>query len=378
MSKTKEDDIEIEKQLRVLNKKPVKTIVTKIDDIIDCVDIYKQPAFDNPLLKKHKIQMSPDSIPGLRTNKTISSSSILGVLQKEICPPGTVPIRRTTKEDLMNAKKIIKKTRLIHANNTYPNAPPANQQFVYAEEIIEGKQYFGGTAYMSLHDMSIYRDELSTSQIWLLNGPHEQINSIEFGIMHDPLLFGDGRARLFGSWTADGHQTTGCYNIMCPGFVQVNRGITFGYQFHTGIYGKGVFDIYLMVRRAPLSKDWWLSIGSNAETSEPIGYWPNEIFTHLANSASNLRYGGFASALYRRSTPPMGNGYLPQLTDFTRTAYMVKMKYVNETGHTVNLDRRSMQIHRSTTTECYNLMLANPLGDLDITMAFGGPGGVCT
>lgn len=30
---------------------------TKIGDIIDCIDIYKQPAFDNPLLKNHKIQV---------------------------------------------------------------------------------------------------------------------------------------------------------------------------------------------------------------------------------------------------------------------------------------------------------------------------------
>jgi len=27
-------------------------------DIIDCVDIYQQPAFDHPLLKNHTIQVS--------------------------------------------------------------------------------------------------------------------------------------------------------------------------------------------------------------------------------------------------------------------------------------------------------------------------------
>ena len=27
-------------------------------DIIDCVDIYKQPAFDHPLLKNHTIQVT--------------------------------------------------------------------------------------------------------------------------------------------------------------------------------------------------------------------------------------------------------------------------------------------------------------------------------
>ncbi|KAI3964760.1 hypothetical protein MKW92_012870 [Papaver armeniacum] len=377
ISMAEEDDTEIESQLRVLNKKPVKTIMTKIGEIIDCIDIYKQPAFDNPLLKNHKIQMSPDSNQKEATNQTISSSSIFGGLQKEICPSGTVPIRRTTKEDLVNAKTFIKKTRLVDASNTYPNAPTTNH-FVFAEEVIQAKKYFGATAHMSLHDLSVFRDEFSTSQIWLINGPQEKINSIEFGIMHDPLLYGDSKARLFSSWTADGHQTTGCYNMMCPGFVQVNRAIMFGIQFQASIYGQPGKDYYFIVRRAPTSKDWWLSIGMNAEISEPVGYWPKELFTHLTDSASIVRYGGFASARSKPSTPPMGNGYLPQLSDYGKTAFMYKMKYVNETGHTVNLDRQSMHIQRSGRQECYDIMLAPPAGEFDITMVYGGPGGICS
>ncbi|KAI3842586.1 hypothetical protein MKW92_035684 [Papaver armeniacum] len=308
ISMAEEDDTEIERQLRVLNKNPVKTIMTKIGEIIDCIDIYKQPAFDNPLLKNHKIQMSPDSNQREAANKTISSSSIFGGLQKEICPSGTIPIRRTTKEDLVNAKKFIK-TRLVDANNTYPNAPTTNH-FVFAEEVIQAKKYFGATAHI-------------TSQIWIINGPQEKINSIEFGIMHDPLLYGDSKARLFSSWTADGHQTTGCYNMMCPGFVQVNRAIMFGIQFQASIYGQPGKDYYFIVRR-------------------------------------------------------MGNGYLPQLSDYSRTAFMYKMKYVNETGHTVNLGRQSMQSQRSGRQECYDIMLASPAGEFDITMVYGGPGGICS
>ncbi|KAG5554163.1 hypothetical protein RHGRI_011885 [Rhododendron griersonianum] len=40
-------------QLKLLNKPAVKTIHTEYGDIIDCVDFYKQPAFDHPLLKNH-------------------------------------------------------------------------------------------------------------------------------------------------------------------------------------------------------------------------------------------------------------------------------------------------------------------------------------
>ncbi|BAT15752.1 Os12g0131750 [Oryza sativa Japonica Group] len=33
----------------------IKTIESECGDIIDCVDIYKQPSLKNPLLKDHKI-----------------------------------------------------------------------------------------------------------------------------------------------------------------------------------------------------------------------------------------------------------------------------------------------------------------------------------
>ncbi|XP_043717901.1 uncharacterized protein LOC122665833 [Telopea speciosissima] len=53
-----EDDLELERQLKILNvPHPLKTIRTEEGDILDCVDIYKQPVFSHPLLKDHKIQV---------------------------------------------------------------------------------------------------------------------------------------------------------------------------------------------------------------------------------------------------------------------------------------------------------------------------------
>ncbi|XP_026428723.1 uncharacterized protein LOC113324640 [Papaver somniferum] len=53
---SEEEIIEIEKQLKILNKPPIKTIITKMGDTIDCINIYEQPSFDHPSLKNHKIQ----------------------------------------------------------------------------------------------------------------------------------------------------------------------------------------------------------------------------------------------------------------------------------------------------------------------------------
>ncbi|KAK7818127.1 hypothetical protein CFP56_041797 [Quercus suber] len=37
----------------------IEQIQESDDREFDCVDIYKQPAFDHPLLQNHKIQMTP-------------------------------------------------------------------------------------------------------------------------------------------------------------------------------------------------------------------------------------------------------------------------------------------------------------------------------
>ncbi|XP_039123920.1 uncharacterized protein LOC120260500 [Dioscorea cayenensis subsp. rotundata] len=53
----KETEELVEQKLKILNKPAVKSIKSEDGDIIDCVNIYKQPAFDHPLLKNHKIKV---------------------------------------------------------------------------------------------------------------------------------------------------------------------------------------------------------------------------------------------------------------------------------------------------------------------------------
>ncbi|KAI3803934.1 hypothetical protein L1987_32100 [Smallanthus sonchifolius] len=46
------------KKISIPNPHAIKTIRVKDGDIVDCVDIYKQPAFDHPALKNHTIQFA--------------------------------------------------------------------------------------------------------------------------------------------------------------------------------------------------------------------------------------------------------------------------------------------------------------------------------
>ncbi|KAI3939786.1 hypothetical protein MKW92_012572 [Papaver armeniacum] len=119
-------------------------------------------------------------------------------------------------------------------------------------------------------------------------------------------------------------------------------------------------------------------MGATAEISENVGYWPNEIFTTLRTGASVVRYGGYVGSMYQASTPPMGNGFFPQLQDIDTTAYMRLMKYVNEAGASVDLNPNSVRTMNGTVPQCYKIMFSGQMGgDWKNTIAYGGPGGYC-
>lgn len=103
---------------------------------IDCIDIYKQPAFDNPLLKNHKLQVPHSILPfsfhlvetlpqrgkniEMMCDAEKADSSAhpqwekvarfqmvwISIYRSSVisCPDGTVPIRRVTKDDLIREK----------------------------------------------------------------------------------------------------------------------------------------------------------------------------------------------------------------------------------------------------------------------------------
>ncbi|CAL9075250.1 unnamed protein product [Musa acuminata var. zebrina] len=66
--------LEVRRHLKRLNKTPVKSITSPDGDIIDCVHVSHQPAFDHPFLKNHTIQMRPTFHPeGLFDENKVTS-----------------------------------------------------------------------------------------------------------------------------------------------------------------------------------------------------------------------------------------------------------------------------------------------------------------
>ncbi|TKY74930.1 hypothetical protein E2542_SST03695 [Spatholobus suberectus] len=208
-------------------------------DIIDCVNVYKQPAFDHPALKNHTIKMMPHFLRESQNSSTKEASQSESVTfrtwQKSgSCPNGTVPIRRILKEDLLRVASV----------DRFGQKPPAvfknttngfNLNFINPNDskasylVTMGYNYIGAQADINIWNPKVdLPDDFTTAQIWLKNGNGADFESVEAGWTVNPKLYGDRKTRLFAYGTRDSYKSIGCFDLTCPGFVQTGTEAALG------------------------------------------------------------------------------------------------------------------------------------------------------
>ncbi|PIN09020.1 hypothetical protein CDL12_18395 [Handroanthus impetiginosus] len=365
----------INKHLDKINKPPVLTIQSPDGDIIDCVHKRKQPALDHPLLKNHKIQRVPPEMPkAMRMVKTDSvrdnrNSSIKGISQMwhqkgQRCPKGTVPIRRSTVHDVLRAKSLYDFGK---KQNKYMPAAAATHRRADAPDVVSGnghehaiafttrsEEVYGAKATINVWDPSIeVVNEFSLSQIWVLSGSFDgsDLNSIEAGWQVSPELYGDSRPRLFTYWTSDAYQATGCYNLLCSGFVQTNSKIAIGAAISpVSSIGGSQYDVTILIWKDPKLGNWWMGFGD----STLVGYWPTELFTHLADRATMVEWGGEvvnSRPNDEHTSTQMGSGHFAE-DGFGKASYFRNLEVVD-------LDNSLSSVQDISTlaenTNCYNI-----------------------
>ncbi|XP_020532254.1 uncharacterized protein LOC18424157 [Amborella trichopoda] len=271
--------LEVEAYLKQLNKPPIKTIQGENGDVIDCVDIYKQPAFDHPLLRNHTIQMRPSSYPTKFPRGRRVVDPILQMWnKKERCPLRTVPIRRITRADLLRAGSI----------TNFGKKSLNSSEIEHATVFVNDKRYFGARAEMAVWQPLVDGiAELSESQIRVVNDQGSQIIVIQAGYTVNPELTGDQLPRFYIYWTVDGYNSTGCYNVLCPGFVQITDLVYLNSEIGpVSIYGVAESTITLHIHKDIRTSNWWLTVQDIT-----MGYWPAAILNNLS-SASKIEWGG--------------------------------------------------------------------------------------
>ncbi|XP_031487897.1 uncharacterized protein LOC116255944 [Nymphaea colorata] len=346
---------ELARPATVPSKQPVLTIHSKDGDVIDCVDIYAQPAFDNPLLKDHKIQVRPSFVPeGLeQTNSSRTHRSLSNWRKSGSCPAGTVPILRSV-------PNLRPGHTLPHASLKITNDDPID----YAAEKIQenawlrgvfpkGYGVFGASAELNVwnpHVASI--NETSLSAI-VVNAGVKDTESLWAGWAVNPALFGDYQTRIFLQWHSS--STAPCYNLNCGGFVQTGEDITIGQTIATSRKGdkKHQYTLKFAIFKDMKTGNWILTVDD-----KQVGYWPGKLFSHLSSWANTTIYGGSVTDTFPRglhTETQMGSGEPPSKKDdnYGTVSFAGDIRYMNGDGKFKRLPDHEALISNSN---CYDLI----------------------
>ncbi|CAL5375844.1 unnamed protein product [Camellia sinensis] len=325
-SLTKEEDLELEERLKHLNKPAVKTI-----------------------------QMKPTSLPK-RSRDQVSSnvSKPLNIgLKGGGCPVGTVPIRRTTKEDLIREK--------LASKIMTPADDTGGADYAIVETIDGPNKYSGASAVLSVYQPDVVGKQYSAGRMMIQNGP----DSLQVGWRVDPSLFGDARTRLF-IYTNAGQSH--CFNTNCPGFVIVDTEIPLGQVIEkVSIRGGTSFVMEIYILQDLANGNWWLGV---ANTN--LGFWPKRILGGgLANLASHAEWGGEVFSPPGTPKPAMGGGHF-LIEDTSYDAYFRNIALKSPSGGDINPQTYVFTSNRKLYEVKDEGYQGAHIGHL---VLYGGPGG---
>ncbi|ESQ32130.1 hypothetical protein EUTSA_v10005563mg [Eutrema salsugineum] len=380
--------LDIDMKLKTLNKPALKTIKSEDGDIIDCIDVYKQHAFDHPALRDHKIQMKPSVEFG--TKKTTNpnngtSEQITSQIWSKSgnCPTGTIPVRRVSREDISRASSpshFGRKTPHVYRfldqhkanfNLTSAENKPRPKDRSEAILLALGFNYVGAQSDINVwNPPRVQPHDYSSAQIWLLSGLSDKLESIEAGWVVNPGVFGDSRTRLFTYWTKDSYATTGCINLLCSGFVQTSTKYALGAAIEpVSSTSHKQYYITISMFLDPNSGNWWLHCGNNV-----IGYWPGKLFSYLQHSATAVQWGGEVYSVNVRKKPhtrtSMGSGA------FASNRYAEACFHTNIRIKDYSLQIKYPQYLSQYADEynCYSTRLSRRTYKSEPFFFFGGPG----
>ncbi|XP_045825058.1 uncharacterized protein LOC123917400 [Trifolium pratense] len=340
--------------------------IIMVNNDFQCVDIYRQPSLQHPLLKNHKIQLYPTFAKNILQNR----SSYGKTMNK--CPEGKVPIYNK-----MGRRQIItNSSSKLQIDDFQQYSQSAPGYHTVTLDTTQNTVFHGAYAGISGYDLSVEANQYSISSIWIESGPPTELNSIKVGVGVHQSLYGDNQLRLTSQWTVDGYKKTGCYNYLCSGFVQVNHDKEYALgSLVTPVNSIGSTEkvaSFIKIKQDRSTGHWWLIIQLE---SISVGYWPKELFNHLSKGASSIRFGGQTYSPPNKDSPPMGSGRLPK-EKFINSAFMMNLEIIDSEYNEVDVTDRDMKPYRDTNPECYDLAYNGYQGSVyKQAFLYGGPGG---
>ncbi|XP_010545138.1 PREDICTED: uncharacterized protein LOC104817586 [Tarenaya hassleriana] len=195
--KHKVPEAEIQRLLKQRNKSPIKSIQGSDGRIIDCVHTMDQPSLDHPLLKNHTIQMRPSALPKSRSEEEDAyrkTEAMWNQLwnENERCPKNTIPIIRTTREDLLREATLKKKFPLLNRSYVDDDDPDEHEHVIMGAYSGDQGEFKEVKARIGVWNPRIETgaNEFSVAQMWVVSDL-ESTTTLEAGWQVYPGIYGD-------------------------------------------------------------------------------------------------------------------------------------------------------------------------------------------
>jgi hypothetical protein len=333
---------------------PVHTFLDAAGTVFDCIPVEQQlslrghgGALPRPphLPEAERRHSDADNAVGFRAVQLHERfTDPLG--NQMLAPLGTIPVQRVGLAEVMrfaNVGELLRhpspmapkgKTSAPTAPTAPPPAPvsPSNPYRTWAQ-YYQDVDNIGGGSTLSIWSPAVTGAPqlMSLGQVWFQAGTGAQTQTVEAGWQVNTYRYHHALPVLFIMWTPDDYKT-GCYNLLCSGFVQTSGAWMLGGAFPFWSTPGGA---QIEIRLSWLLQEdrWWLFIDGNA-----FGYYPVSIFNGgaMADKSTRILFGGEATTLDISNWPPMGSGIVTTPT-FGQVAYQRQIKYYSAiSGQTHN------------------------------------------
>jgi len=289
------------------------------------------------------------------------------------CPPGFVPIRRLTLDELTRFESLADFFRKTGAKPLSPPTAPAadsslNHRYAYAHQTIDN---LGGHSFLNLRAPSVTGDQIfSLCQHWYSAGAGAAHQTVEVGWQVYPGKYGTSQPVLFIYWTADNYGPSGAYNLDKAGFVQTNSAWTIGGALSP--VGSGAGPHYEIEVSFYLNGgNWWLYIGG-LTAAHAVGYYPGSLFNGgaMTNHATQALYGGETICGAVGPWPEMGSGAFSGAI-FPHAAWQRAIFVMPKAGGA----QWASLTGASPSPACYNQFVGSYAAPWNVSLFYGGPGG---
>lgn len=284
---------------------------------VDCIAITEQPSVFNLGIKQIEKPPMPFTPPaGGHEPPILRADSPLKLGLKDqfgnaiSCPMHAIPMSRLAMDRLTQfptLKHFFAKqptgsiTTLQSRGGLVPQATwdPVRKSASGHQTVIN----YGGNSWMELWlpvgDYSVSHQKYSGGS---------PLQTLEGGWTVYPQRFRTTNAVTYIHWSSG---TAGCYNLDCPGFVQVNNHWYLGGGWTNYSTPQQRWGFRLQWKL--IQGKWWLFLeGGPGNTYDSVGYYPTSIYGggQLSRNAQHIEFGGEVGRLVGDLWPQMGNGVM--------------------------------------------------------------------